>query len=136
MKILIDTCVWSLSLRRRKEIHFNADQRRMLAEFQRAIGENRASIVGVVRQEILSGIRDKAQFLKIQQLLAPFLDEDVIPMDYVEAASLYNLCLDKGVQCGSTDILISAVAKRKNFTVLTYDQALIRCLKTLKIPHL
>ena len=67
---------------------------------------------------------------------APFLDEDVIPMDYVEAASLYNLCLDKEVQCGSTDILISAVAKRKNFTVLTYDQALIRCLKTLKIPHL
>jgi len=136
VNVLIDTCVWSLSLRRRKGIQLNADQQRMLAEFQRAIGENRASIVGIVRQEVLSGIRDKAQFLKIQQLLTPFLDEDVIPIDYVEAARLYNLCLDKGVQCGSTDILIAAVAVRRNLAVLTYDQALIRCLKVLRVPHL
>ena len=136
MNVLIDTCVWSLSLRRHRGIQLNADQQRMLAEFQRAIGENRACIVGIVRQEVLSGIRDKAQFLKIQQLLAPFLDEDVIPMDYVEAARLYNLCLDKGVQCGSADILIAAVAARRSLTVLTYDQALIRCLKVLRVPHL
>ena len=136
MNVLIDTCVWSLSLRRHRGIQLNADQQRMLAEHQRAIGENRACIVGIVRQEVLSSIRDKAQFLKIQRLLAPFLDEDVIPMDYVEAARLYNLCLDKGVQCGSTDILIAAVAARRSLTVLTYDQALIRCLKVLRVPHL
>lgn len=135
MNVLIDACVWSLSLRRPRGIQLNADQQRMLAESQRAIGEHRACIVGIVRQEVLSGIRDKAQFLKIQQLLAPFLDEDVLPMDYVEAARLYNLCLDKGVQCGSTDILIAAVAARRNLTVLTYDQALIRCLKVLRVPH-
>ena len=136
MSLLVDTCVWSLSLRRRKGATLSVEQQRMIADLQRAIGENRAFIVGIVRQEFLSGVRDKGLFLKLQQLLAPFPDQEVIPMDYVDAARLYNVCLDRGVQCGSTDILIAAVAARRNLTVLTYDQALIRCLKVLRIPHL
>lgn len=136
MSLLVDTCVWSLALRRRKGTTLSVEQQRMIAGLQRAIGENRAFIVGIVRQEVLSGVRDKSLFLKIQQLLAPFPDQDVIPTDYVEAARLYNVCLDRGVQCGSTDILLAAVAARRNFTVLTYDRALIRCLKVLRIPHL
>lgn len=136
MSLLVDTCVWSLSLRRQKTTALSIEQQHRVFQLQRAIGENRAVIVGIVRQEVLSGIRDKNLFLKVQQLLTPFLDEEVVSADYVEAARLYNLCLDRGVQCGSTDILIAAVAARRNFTVLTYDQALMRCLKVLGIAHL
>ncbi|MGB7169013.1 MAG: PIN domain-containing protein [Acidobacteriaceae bacterium] len=133
--LLVDACVWSLSLRRRPGAAFNTEQQHLLSELQQAIGEGRVSLLGAIRQEVLSGVRDKALFLKIRRLLAPFPDEDVIPADYVEAARLYNLCLDGGVQCGSIDMLIAAVAERKNFTVLTYDRALIRCLEVLEIPR-
>ncbi|MGC2298491.1 MAG: hypothetical protein WA476_06785, partial [Acidobacteriaceae bacterium] len=70
-----------------------------------------------------------------QQSLTSFLDEDVMSADYVEAARLYNVCQDHGIQCGSTDMLICAVAARHRFAVLTNDQALIRCLALLGIPH-
>jgi len=105
-------------------------------EFEEAIAGGRVSIIGIIRQEVLSGIRDKGQFLRTRQALAPFLDEELATDDYLEAARLFNLCLDHGVQCGAVDILIAAVAVRRNFTILTYDQALIRCLKVLRIPHL
>jgi hypothetical protein len=107
----------------------------MVVEFQEAIADGRVAILGVIRQEVLSGIRDKGQFLKTRQALEPFLDEEMKPSDYIEAALLFNLCLDQGVQCGSIDMLIAALATRRNFTVLTYDQALIRCLTVLGIPH-
>ena len=107
----------------------------MVLEFQQAITEGRVAIIGVIRQEVLSGIRERTQFLNTQHALEPFPDEEMIPADYIEAARLYNLCLDRGVQCGSIDILIAAVATRKNFTVFTCDRALISCLEVLGIPH-
>ncbi len=44
-------------------------------------------------------------------------------------------CEDRGAPCGSVDMLIAAVAAGRNFTVLTCDQALIRCLDVLGIRH-
>jgi len=135
MSLLVDSCIWSLSFRRRPRARLNADQRRMVLELQQAITEGRVAIIGVIRQEVLSGIRERTQFLNTQHALEPFPDEEMIPADYIEAARLYNLCLDRGVQCGSIDILIAAVAARKNFTVFTCDRALISCLEVLGIPH-
>ena len=135
MSLLVDSCVWSLSFRRRPEARLSTDQRRMVVELQQAITEGRVAIVGVIRQEVLSGIRERTQFHNTQHALEPFPDEEMVPADYIEAARLYNLCLDQGVQCGSIDILIAAVAARKNFTVFTYDRALISCLEVLGIPH-
>ena len=135
MILLVDACVWSLSLRRGTEVPLLPDQQRMLAEFQHAVEEGRASIIGAIRQEVLSGIRDKAKFLKVQRLLLPFSDEPVAPVDYIEAARLFNSCQDHGVQCGAVDMLIAAVAARKKFTVLSYDKGLMRCLGVLGVPH-
>jgi predicted nucleic acid-binding protein len=136
MSLLVDACVWSLSFRRRPGTPLTADQKRLLIEFEEAIAGGRVSIIGAVRQEVLSGIRDKSQFLRTRQALEPFHDEEVVPNDYPEAARLFNLCLDRGVQCGSIDMLICAVAVRRNLAVLTYDKALMRCLNVLAIPHL
>jgi predicted nucleic acid-binding protein len=107
----------------------------MVMALQQAIGDGRVAMIGAIRQEVLSGIRERTQFLNTQRALEPFSDEETVPADYIEAARLYNLCLDRGVQCGSTDILITAVAARKHFDVFTYDKALIRCLEVLEIPR-
>jgi predicted nucleic acid-binding protein len=132
LKLIVDTCVWSLSLRRQDKTKINTDEQQIVAQLREAIQENRAVIIGAIRQEILSGIRNQAQFSKTEELLDPFRDEDVAAEDYVETARLFNLCQDHGVQCGPTDILICAVAARRQYGILTYDQGLRRCIEVLK----
>lgn len=108
----------------------------MLAELKEAIRDHHAAIVGPIRQEILSGIRDPAQFVKTEALLDPFLDEEIVPADYLQAARLFNLCQDHGVQCGPVDILLCAVAARLRYGILTNDQALKRCMALLQAEGL
>ena len=132
MKVIVDTCVWSLSLRRRDITRINAQELQILAQLREAIKDGLAIIIGPIRQEILSGIRDPAHFMKTVGLLDPFLDDEVISFDYVEAARLYNLCQDHGIQCGPVDILICAVAARNHYRILTPDQALKRCIDLLQ----
>lgn len=132
MKVLVDTCVWSLSLRRKNMADLGVDDQNMLKSLIEAIEDHRATIIGPIRQEILSGIRDKMQFAKTEKLLEPFLDEEIIAADYIEAARAFNLCKDRGVQCGAVDILICAVAARNRWSVLTHDQGLKRCMEVLQ----
>jgi predicted nucleic acid-binding protein len=132
MKVIVDTCVWSLSLRRRNESLLNASEQQMLTELRQAIQNRRAAILGPIRQEILSGIRDVSQFAKTVGLLDPFQDEKIETSDYIEAARLFNLCRDHGVHCGPVDIFICAVAARHSYEILTNDQGLLRCVEVLK----
>ena len=132
MKVLVDTCVWLLSLRRRNKAPINATEQQVLAQLREAIQDRRVTIIGPIRQEILSGIRDKAMFAKTEELLDPFLDEEIRAADYVEAARLFNLCRDHGVECGPLDILICAVAVRNHYDILTYDAGLGRCIAVLR----
>lgn len=130
--MLVDTCVWSLSLRRRRDAALSLEDEVVLASLRAAIQDFRATIIGPVRQEILSGIRDRGQFAKTENLLDPFPDEELIPSDYVQAARLFNVCQDHDVQCGATDILICAVAARNGWGVLTSDSGLRRCIQVLQ----
>jgi predicted nucleic acid-binding protein len=132
MKWLVDTCVWSLALRRRKNALQNAEERRLLSELTAAIQASNATIIGPVRQRILSGIHDRAQLNKTHGLLDPFPDEALRPQDYVEAARLFNLCQDHGVHCGPVDILIFAAAARLGYRILTNDTGLSRCINVLR----
>ncbi len=55
MKVLVDSSVWSLALRRREP-----EPTAMVRELRELIVEGRANLIGSVRQEILSGIRNSA----------------------------------------------------------------------------
>jgi predicted nucleic acid-binding protein len=132
MRVIVDTCIWSLSLRRANQARLNGQEQKMVTDLKEAIRDRRAAIVGPIRQELLSGIRDKAKFIQTQDLLDPFLDEEIIPADYVEAARLFNSCRDHGVECGPVDILICSVAIRSGYGILTTDQGLTRCIEVLR----
>ena len=132
MKLLVDTCVWSLSLRRRINAGSSPEEQHRLTALRSAIQDSRAVIIGPIRQEILSGIRDRGYFTKTQGLLDPFPDEELLPADYVQAARLFNVCRDRGIQCGATDILICAVAARNGWGILTTDGGLKRCIEVLR----
>ena len=131
MKVLVDTCVWSLALRRRTTSKATAAEQEAVATLREAIEDRRAAILGPIRQEILSGIRDKAQFSKIETQLEPFRDEEIQGTDYVEAARIFNLCRSQGVECGPVDTLLLAVAVRLGFSILTEDKGLRRCMELL-----
>ena len=129
MKILADTSVWSLALRRRKTASLSTEEKRVAALLAEAISDGRVLMIGPIRQELLSGIKKQAQFEKLRTSLAAFRDEPIDTPDYEEAARLYNVCRTQGVECGPVDILMCAVAVRRKWSVLTNDARLNKCLQ-------
>ena len=136
MKILVDTCVWSLLLRRRKRSALSDDEQQIVASLTEAIRDGRVAIIGPIRQEILSGIKDSAQFERLRSALEAFQDEPIATRYYEEAARLFNLCRSRGVECGSIDVLLCAVANRKRWSILTTDGGLKRCIEALRAEGL
>jgi predicted nucleic acid-binding protein len=117
---LVDTPVWSLALRRSRG-DLNALEQAAVVELTELMREGRARIVGLVRQELLSGIRNPAQYEKIRTSLRAFHDEPVDTSDHEAAAKANNDCRARGVAVTTVDILICAIAMRRGWSVFTTD---------------
>lgn len=116
MRVLADTPIWSESLRRSKTV---ASAHR--SEFAELLREGAVELIGPIRQELLSGIRDKAKYETLRARLRSFLDLPVVTDDYERAAQFYSLCRSSGIQGSSTDFLICAVAYRYGLEIFTTD---------------
>jgi predicted nucleic acid-binding protein len=81
----------------------------------------------------LSGVRDSAQFERLETCLDAFVDLPLAAADYVTAAKFYNLCRAKGIQGSNTDFLICAVAVRHELSVFTTDRDFTNFAKCLPI---
>lgn len=127
MKVLVDTSVWSLALRRRAPNHPVVD------ELRRLVAAGRATIVGPIRQELLSGIGDAAVFEQLRDRLASFPDETVTIADYERAAEYFNACRAKGVQGSNTDFLLCAVSLGHRMPLLTTDADFVRYAKVIPV---
>ncbi len=128
MKVLVDTSVWSVVLRRSKQTASGLTQ-----QLSDLIEDRRVEIIGPIRQEILSGIRYEDKFRKVNAYLAPFRDIPIIEEDYVTAAKFFNLCRSKGIQGSNTDYLISAVALRNRLAIFTKDRDFLYFAKYIPI---
>lgn len=117
MRVLVDTSVWSEALRRRMKTESD-----VVREFRRLILEHRVDIIGPIRQEVLSGLRESVQFEKLETHLAAFPDVAVHTPDYVMAAEFFNTCRAQGVQGSNTDFLICSVAVRRQCAIYTTDK--------------
>jgi predicted nucleic acid-binding protein len=120
MIVLVDTPIWSLALRRRAEDLRGAENEltRVLAEL---IREGRVAIVGPIRQELLSGIREEAQFKKLCDYLRAFDEPALEVPDYEEAARMNNQCRTRGIAGSAVDFLICAAAHRRDWAIFTID---------------
>ena len=128
MKVLVDTSVWSLALRRaRPSTHAAVDDLRALIE------EGRVAIIGVIRQELLSGVRTDDAFERLRDHLRPFEDEQLQTADFERAAEHFNGCRRRGIQGSNTDFLICAVAERRHLPILTTDADFVRFASILPI---
>ena len=135
MKLLVDTSVWSLALRRKNIASLSPDEQKLRAKLVQAIQDGRVAMLGLLRQELLSGIKEKVQFDKVKAALDPYLDEPINTGDHECAARVYNECRNQGVEGGTVDILICAVAVRRGWEVLSGDGGLNRCLEVAKKFH-
>jgi predicted nucleic acid-binding protein len=128
MRVLVDTSVWSLCLRRRNPVSSPETE-----ALRQLILEGRAVLIGAIRQEILSGVRHLEQFDRLGRSLEAFPDEILKSSDYVKAAQICNDCLDLGVVTGNTDVLICAVAIDREYEILTTDKDFSNIAKTIPI---
>lgn len=120
MNVLVDTSVWSLALRRRAK-DLNPAERATVAELTNLVKEGRAKILGLLRQELLSGIKAASQYEKLRTVLRSFPDEPVTTDDYEAAAKAGNDCRNRGVAVSVSAMLICAIAVRRDWPVFTAD---------------
>ena len=117
MKVLVDTPIWSYALRSKKN-EFQAE----IDALANLIRDQRALIIGPIRQEILSGYSDRRKFRTIREKLSYFGNTPILDTDYVQAAEFSNQCRQRGVQGSHIDFLICAVANRIDSPIFTTDQ--------------
>ena len=128
MRVLVDTSIWSLALRR--DGHIKNPE---VPELRRLISTHLVEIIGPIRQEVLSGVRDQSHFDRLETHLAAFSDIALLAEDYVTAAKFFNLCRSKGIQGSNTDFLICAVAVKHDLAIFTTDGDFPRFAKCLPV---
>lgn len=117
MKVIVDTSVWSLFLRRRER-----QDTPSVEELRRMIAEKNVQMLGIIRQELLSGVQDESQFQKLADILESFPDLVAESADHTQAARFFNICRRNGVQGSPVDFLICAQAYRNKMAILTDDR--------------
>ncbi|MBQ39037.1 MAG: PIN domain nuclease [Gemmatimonadaceae bacterium] len=115
MRVLPDTCIWSQALRRSDASSKHAD------ELRRLIEDSQVGLIGPIRQEILSGIRQAAQAESLAERLRDFVDLPLDFDDYERAARYYTQARVNGVQGSNTDFLICSASVRYELSIYTED---------------
>jgi hypothetical protein len=132
MNALVDTSVWSLALRR-KDRDLTAAEQSAVDELVDLTREGRARIIGLIRQELLSGIKTAAQYEKLRVALRAFPDEPIETADYEAAAKVSNACRSRGIVAQVVDALICQIALARHWSIFTTDPDFKAYAKVLPI---
>jgi predicted nucleic acid-binding protein len=118
VRILVDTSVWSLALRKAGPADHPAVRRLT------SLLEDGADVVltGIILQEVLQAFRSESAFRRMARYLEPF---PLLPMgwdDLVAAARLHRRCAANGVTATTVDCQIATAAIRNDCALLTADE--------------
>jgi predicted nucleic acid-binding protein len=128
LKVLVDTPIWSYALRSK-----NKEYQSEINSLSSLISDQRAIIIGPIRQEILSGYSDLNKYRIIKEKLSYFENTLIVDVDYELAAEFSNKCRKKGIQGSHIDFLICAVANRIGIPIFTNDKDFVRYQKIISI---
>jgi predicted nucleic acid-binding protein len=120
VNILVDTSIWSVALRRKAQ-DLSAAETVLVRELTELVREGRACILGVVRQELLSGIKVPEQYERLRRTMRSFPDEGVETSDYELAAKGSNECRTKGITVSVVDALICTISSTRDWPIFTTD---------------
>jgi predicted nucleic acid-binding protein len=121
VNVVVDTCVWSLALRR-SATQLSGPEQSLRGELAELISDGRVQMIGPIRQELLSGIRDEHYYRRVRDYLRAFDDEPLTQEDFEQAASASHVCRAAGVSGSPSDFLICATAVRHRWWIFTTDQ--------------
>lgn len=121
MKVLVDTSVWSLALRRPKNSPITPQQQATVSALADLVHDGRAVLIGAIRQELLCGIKSPGQFEALRDSLVAFDDVALSRQVYESAAQAFNTCRANGVQGSNTDFLICAVSTYHQLPIFSLD---------------
>jgi predicted nucleic acid-binding protein len=122
MSLLVDTSVWSLSLRR------DAPDVPELHELRRALGgSDLVATTGIVVQELMQGLVSEAARTQIRDRLSR-LSHITTTLDAAEA---FIECRRRGVQLATVDALLAALCVRRGLTLLTTDRDFVHAAPIL-----
>ncbi len=116
MDVLVDSCVWSLVLRR------DSPNEGLSNELKTLVKDSRVRIIGPIRQEVLSGIKSQQVYQNLRTVLGHFPDIPLSTQNFEYAAELSNKCRTKGIQGSHTDFLMCAVAKTHKLAIFSTDK--------------
>jgi len=117
----VDTPVWSLALRRKLGA-LSVDEQRIVQSLEKLIQDGHAQIMGVIRQELLSGMKRELDFKKLRDYLRAFDEPGIEARDYEEAARMNNQCRAHGIAGSGVDFLICSVAHHRKWQIFTTDR--------------
>ena len=129
MRILVDTSVWSLSLRKSGPARHPAVQK--LSTFLTE-GED-LFLTGLILQEILQAFRSEATFRRVSGSLEPFPLLEMRRSDFIDAASMHQRCAAKGISVSTADCQIATAAIRHDCMLLSADQDFQRIARHSKL---
>ena len=116
MRVLIDTSVWSLALRKRGP----ADHAQV-AKLRELVGQEQLAITATILQEVLQTYRDDETVTEVSKQLESYplleLDRDTS----IEAARLFRRCAAKRIAASTIDCQIAAAALRHDYLLLSAD---------------
>ncbi len=133
MKVLVDTSVWSLALRKSDK---NDSEKYIVEILSGLVRDTNVVSIGNIRQEILSGISSYSKYEELKEKIAIFKDTQISTGDYEAAAAYFNTCRKNGIQGSHIDYLICAVAVANDFTIFSLDMDFIQYKKHLPIKLL
>jgi predicted nucleic acid-binding protein len=93
----------------------------VVALLSELVTEGRAVLIGPIRQEILSGVRERRMFERLRGHLSAFEEQPIGIEEYEEAARCANRCRAAGIAGSSVDFLICAVSLHRKLAILTTD---------------
>ena len=129
MKVLVDTSVWTLALRRAA-----VPDGPEVTELRELVREGGIEMIGAVRQELLSGMRESTQFEMLRTHLRAFPDLELSSAEFELAAECCNRCRAAGVQGSATDFLLCAVAISRGLAIMTTDGDFLAFARVLSFP--
>ena len=118
MRILVDTSIWSLALRRPSGV---VNEEAILLKTIIEQGED-IYLLGIILQEVLQGIRNSNDFFTLKEYLKAFPLIDLTREDYTRAAELKNHLIRKGKQGSTIDVLIASAAISHRCHLFTADK--------------
>ncbi len=132
MRVLVDSSIWSVALRR-DYAFLNDGEREAVDEWTELLRERRAVLIGPVVQEVLSGIKHESQHRILEERILSFPIIAAGEEDYLCAARMFNQCRAHGVTGTAIDLLLCAVAVRLDIPIFTTDADFKRYARHLPV---